>query len=802
MNSRQQRVQVLYEISLSIGRGADLQQTARDALSGYLRKLNCSAGAVLERVDGYDTVSYERVAATPARPRRSEGYEASLERLPGRLSEAAQFHDSLPVTVGTDEETAYLMDLPEFGVLVLVKSGDELDGNTLAALGSLNEKLADACRAERTERRLRQEQDRFQTVFETIPEPMARVRERDGEPVVGAVNRAFARTFGCNRDTVRGTPLSELVEPTAESERQTMHTDWVTDETAAEREVSYRTAEGGNRFIFRSVPTSAGEEDEHFCLFIDISAQQRRQETLEALVRTADELLDAPDTTAVCRGTVEAAASVLGFERTGVFLYEREREGLVSAATTGGACFEESMVLGTDTVAWDVYQSGEPRRVSDIGATDSVLVGESALLLPLGTHGLFLSCADGTDAFDDTDIYYGRLLTTLVRNALDRVNREQSLREIHNATSALVAAESTTEVGSRLVERAAETFGLPIAGVWRYDEAENALRPVANSTQSHDMFDTIPTFRPGNSIAWEVFESGEPRIVDSLDTEADAYNQNSVLASEVLVPIGEFGLLAVGSRLRRDFSNGEFELLQTLTSGAQSAFQLVEQREELAILDQILGRILRHNVRNDITAIRGRAELIAERGSEDSQQKARQIVSKSKELLSTTENARAIRDVVDSRGQRVEFSLETRVTEVAAQLREQYPRADITVEGEVDGTLRAHPDFDEAIRHAVENGIEHNDDEDASVAVGTRVVDDQLLLEVRDDGPGIPDHELQPLRNREETPLAHGSGAGLWIIDRVVEYSGGTTTFAVDDGTTVQFRFPLTQVGQVAPASD
>jgi PAS domain S-box-containing protein len=799
MNSRQQRVQVLYEISLSIGRGADLQETARDALSGYLRKLNCSAGAVLERIDGTDAVSYERVAATPAQPQRNDGYRKSLDALPERRSDSEEFHRSLPSTVRTDDQTAYLLDLPDFGVLVLVTSGDELDANTVAALRSLNQKLADACRAERTERRLRQEQDRFQTVFETIPEPMARVRERGGEPVVAAVNRTFAETFGCNQETVQGAPLSELVEPSPEMDHRSLRTDWATDGRAAEREVTYRTVEGPNRFIFRSVPTTTEGGNEQFCLFIDISAQQQRQETLDALVRTADRLLDMSETMAVCQGTIDAAASVLGFERAGVFLYERDREGLTLAAANGDDCFDESTVFGTGTVVWEAYQSGELRRLPDTSAVDSPLAGESALLLPLGTHGVFVTCAAGTDGFNDTDVYYGRLLTTLVQNALDRVSRERSLREIHRTTSALIAADNTAEVGSRLVEQAAETFGLPIVGIWRYDESDNALRPVANSARAQELFDDIPIFAPGNSIAWEVFESGEPKIVDSIPAAADAYNQDSALASELIVPIGDFGLFIAGSRLRRDFSKGEVELLQTLTSGAQSAFQLVEQREELDILDQILARILRHNIRNDITAIRGRAELITRRGSEYGQQKAQRIINKSGELLSTAENAREMRDVVDRRGQRTEFALGEKVMMVTARLRDEYPEAEIIVDDDIAGTLRAHPHFGGAIRHAVENGIEHTDGGDVSVSVRTRVNGDQFLLEIEDDGPGIPDHELQPLRDREETPLAHGSGTGLWIIDRVIEYSGGTATFAVGDGTTVQFRFPLAQI--TLPAS-
>jgi signal transduction histidine kinase len=101
------------------------------------------------------------------------------------------------------------------------------------------------------------------------------------------------------------------------------------------------------------------------------------------------------------------------------------------------------------------------------------------------------------------------------------------------------------------------------------------------------------------------------------------------------------------------------------------------------------------------------------------------------------------------------------------------------------------------VRHAVENGIEHDDSDEPHVEVRAAALDNGAVIEVEDDGPGIPESEIEPLVAGEETRLVHGSGAGLWILDRVVQYSGGTVEFDTDsDGTVVRLIVDQTALPQ------
>jgi two-component sensor histidine kinase len=47
------------------------------------------------------------------------------------------------------------------------------------------------------------------------------------------------------------------------------------------------------------------------------------------------------------------------------------------------------------------------------------------------------------------------------------------------------------------------------------------------------------------------------------------------------------------------------------------------------------------------------------------------------------------------------------------------------------------------------------------------------------------------LETGRETPLEHGEGLGLWLVNWIVTGLGGTVTANTDDGTTVRLSLPV-----------
>lgn len=234
-----------------------------------------------------------------------------------------------------------------------------------------------------------------------------------------------------------------------------------------------------------------------------------------------------------------------------------------------------------------------------------------------------------------------------------------------------------------------------------------------------------------------------------------------------------------------------------LSVGPGTAGQLVifrevtaerERAQDLDILKEVLSRVLRHNLRNEITVIRGYASSIAADSDEKTASEANRIVDRTEVLLHTSETARAIKNVIDST-EPVPVSLPTLVSRTVENAREEYP--DATIETDVpDIEVMINPEFDAALQEAIENAIVHNDSVPAIDITGT---DNGGTAELRisDNGPGIPEHELEVLNRGEETSLDHGSGAGLWLIQIAADHSDGDARFETGkSGTTLMIRLP------------
>ncbi|THE65396.1 PAS domain S-box protein [Salinadaptatus halalkaliphilus] len=220
--------------------------------------------------------------------------------------------------------------------------------------------------------------------------------------------------------------------------------------------------------------------------------------------------------------------------------------------------------------------------------------------------------------------------------------------------------------------------------------------------------------------------------------------------------------------------------------------ELKDVHRQLRVVD----RILRHNLRNDLTVIRGQAERVRTDVSGELADAADEMIGLVDDLLTTSEKSRAITDVLSEQpdSQRIDIADVVRRIASAADA-DSSARIDVDVPDQAiaSATTNVH----EAIEELVKNAINHNGTESPSVSLSVTVNDQNVVVTVADNGPGIPEMDRAVLAAGDAIDdLYHGSGLGLWLVYWIVNRSGGS--IAVGDieprGTRVTVSLPRDEV--------
>jgi len=245
------------------------------------------------------------------------------------------------------------------------------------------------------------------------------------------------------------------------------------------------------------------------------------------------------------------------------------------------------------------------------------------------------------------------------------------------------------------------------------------------------------------------------------------------------------------SRLDASFggASGRVVSLRDVTSRRQR-----EQR-----LD-VLNRVLRHNLRNEMNVVGGNVELLAEEldATDPTVRERLDYIEETVETMVTRGEkiGRLSRDLDDDGAERV--PLAPTVKDAVSRVRARDPTATVSVDVPEGLAVAGGRSLELAVQELVENSLEHAG---TNVQVTAEVAGDgYVTLRVADEGSGIARQERAVIEKGRETALEHGSGVGLWLVAWAVREYGGTVEFADrDDGTTVLVRLPAERTGAESP---
>ena len=215
---------------------------------------------------------------------------------------------------------------------------------------------------------------------------------------------------------------------------------------------------------------------------------------------------------------------------------------------------------------------------------------------------------------------------------------------------------------------------------------------------------------------------------------------------------------------------------------------------------RVLHRVLRHNLRNELSVVFGMSEYVRANATESAVSlAASRALDAADRLAAVSEKARNVETALDGdSGQPVDGAA------LARAVADSY-RPDTPVETDLPETLPVSGGTAvyDAVDNLVENAVGHTPDGTAVRLTAERDGQD-AFVRVLDDGPGIPAVERAVVFEDEDiTNLQHGSGLGIWLARWVAEAAGGGIEYERADGwTTVSLRLPLSDDDDVLTLAD
>jgi PAS domain S-box-containing protein len=209
-----------------------------------------------------------------------------------------------------------------------------------------------------------------------------------------------------------------------------------------------------------------------------------------------------------------------------------------------------------------------------------------------------------------------------------------------------------------------------------------------------------------------------------------------------------------------------------------------------------LNRVLRHNVRNSLTAIIGHAEVLVDEVDDDQRSHVERILDQANSLAETSEKSSLIRQHLSSEESgTTTIELTTVVERLVSEFETEYPDATIRTDLEPAVVETGAATFRAVLSELVDNAVRHNDRESPTVTIAIENPDPSSAhakLRVIDDGPGIDDQERSAVEPGIDRQLTHSSGLGLAHVHWIVTDCGGELTITDNEprGTVVTLSLP------------
>jgi PAS domain S-box-containing protein len=668
---------------------------------------------------------------------------------------ARQFHDALGHALDTDDQYRFEYQLD-------VQSGSRWFEARVVPLDTDGKPRTVFWLArDITERKRRQHE--YEQIFDSVNDAITVFDPEAG--AITQVNEAYREMLGYDLDAIQRLGIGGL---SAGEDGYTGARGWeLIRETAASggaNTVTWRAeTKSGERLWLEATltPAEIGGDQRVLSIQRDITERKRREQAIQRLETATEQLQTATTRSDVGAVAVEAAGDILGLPHAVCWFQEADAEQLTPVAASDAA---RNTAFATERTGGSYeYKAFQTAALTQYTprAHNPALTLETGVLLPIPKHGLLGVAASGDTPLDDTVLDIAKALADHVTTAVDRVEREQAVRErerrfrlIAERIDEVIYLANTDFTEVLYVNPAYETiWGRPrddlYADARKFIEAIDARDREATEAEIEAMIAELDQDDPADSYEFEYRirrPDGEVRWVSATGYAVDMYG-------------------------------GERRFVGIVNDITERKYR--EQRLE------VFNRILRHNLRNNLDIIRSHAETLAARTETEH---ADRIMTAVDELAAIGNRARHIDRIMSMDDETTAVDLPETLHELVAGVGPDEHAVAVRTDCPESATVTTDRDaLQTAVRSAVENALEHAE---STVTVRAEDTPAGYSIVVSDDGPGIPEEQLVPIKTGTETDLHHVRGLGLWQLRWAVDKLNGDLSFETDGGTTVRIGVP------------
>jgi signal transduction histidine kinase len=527
--------------------------------------------------------------------------------------------------------------------------------------------------------------------------------------------------------------------------------------------------------------------------------QQRRASQLQTLHEYSRQLVSAENYNQIGQVVLEAVDDLTQLDGAGVYLTNDhvKEEGTIGVSAQTLTTDDQTdkprelipivarhpdtkigtnpPTLGPESIAWDVYQTQTKYWTGNVQSDHRRYAKDTAVrsegIIPLDEFGVLLVASLSVDKFNKIDQLVCQVLASNLTVALDQVHNQLELKQNRDLLS---RTEQLADAGGWLYDTQTETL--------QWTDGTRAIHEVSSDYTPTDE-DAINFYHPDSrEQISDLFRScvekgqsyeGQFRIVTAEETVKWVQVQGEAVTS---------GEEIVGVR----------GTLRDITDQRARARQLEQQRDNL----EILNKMVRHDVRNNLTAISGYTDMLENHVDEEGQTYVNIIDEQVQKATDLTESARDLAAVLLETNTDVErVSVQSVLKEEVESIRSSFDNAVIMIKGSLPTeAVLANEMLGSVFRNLLKNAVQHNDEQVPEVTISGQRTDEMIEIRVADNGPGIPENIQDSVFEEGTKGLnSGGSGIGLYLVDSLVTEFDGEVQIQDNDpkGTVFVLHLPV-----------